>query len=365
MKSEIEKKINPSKILYSQCWEDTDILIEGLNIQPDSICLSIASAGDNSLALLTKNPKKVIALDLNPSQIAIVDLKVAAIKELNHLEFLSFIGVQNCSNRLDIYQKCKKHLHPKSVSYWNENLECIKQGIVYIGKFDNFFNIFRKRMMRFIHSKKTINILFTLTSISQANDFYYNTWNNLRWRFLFKIFFSEFIVKRFGRNPDFFKYVQDNLSKKMLERTVQAMTEQIPKENPYLYWILNGNYSNVLPYYLRKPNFQLIKNNIDKLEYHLLSIEDYLKKNSNQKIDVFNLSDIFEYMNQTNFKYLYKTILEAGKAGSRLAYWNFLVPRSCPDQYKKQIKSLSELASTLSKKDKTFFYSRFVLEEIK
>ena len=34
-----------SIIRYAQCWEDADILMAGLDIQPGNVCLSIASAG--------------------------------------------------------------------------------------------------------------------------------------------------------------------------------------------------------------------------------------------------------------------------------------------------------------------------------
>jgi S-adenosylmethionine:diacylglycerol 3-amino-3-carboxypropyl transferase len=44
------------KIRYAQCWEDADVLLEALDIQPGQSCLSIASAGDNTLAMLAKNP---------------------------------------------------------------------------------------------------------------------------------------------------------------------------------------------------------------------------------------------------------------------------------------------------------------------
>ena len=51
-RSEVEDRADFSHIRYAQVWEDADILLEGLNIQPGDVCLSIASAGDNALAML-------------------------------------------------------------------------------------------------------------------------------------------------------------------------------------------------------------------------------------------------------------------------------------------------------------------------
>ena len=69
MKSEVIDKVDFSIIRYSQCWEDTEVLLKALDIKDGDICLSIASAGDNSFGLLTQNPKKVVALDLNAVQL--------------------------------------------------------------------------------------------------------------------------------------------------------------------------------------------------------------------------------------------------------------------------------------------------------
>ena len=60
MSSEIAAKASFEIIRYAQCWEDADILVKGLDVKEGDVCLSIASAGDNSFAMLVNNPKKVI-----------------------------------------------------------------------------------------------------------------------------------------------------------------------------------------------------------------------------------------------------------------------------------------------------------------
>ena len=44
--SEIAGKASFDEIRYAQCWEDADVLLQGLDVQPGDHCLSIASAGD-------------------------------------------------------------------------------------------------------------------------------------------------------------------------------------------------------------------------------------------------------------------------------------------------------------------------------
>ena len=75
MKSEIENYADFSIIRYAQCWEDTSILLKGLGLAEGGTYISIASGGDNSLAMLTKPVNKVVALDLNPVQLHCVYLK--------------------------------------------------------------------------------------------------------------------------------------------------------------------------------------------------------------------------------------------------------------------------------------------------
>jgi S-adenosylmethionine-diacylglycerol 3-amino-3-carboxypropyl transferase len=45
-------------IKYSQCWEDTDVLVSALLLEDDDVVLSITSGGDNSLALSGFTKKK-------------------------------------------------------------------------------------------------------------------------------------------------------------------------------------------------------------------------------------------------------------------------------------------------------------------
>jgi len=86
LQTDVAERADFTRIRYAQCWEDADILLDGLAIQPGDTCVSIASAGDNSLAMLAEDPALVVALDLNPAQLACLELRVAAYKELEHAE---------------------------------------------------------------------------------------------------------------------------------------------------------------------------------------------------------------------------------------------------------------------------------------
>lgn len=89
MRSEAANRADFSGIRYAQCWEDADILLEALQPGPGKRCLSIASAGDNTLALLSCDPESVLAIDLSPAQLHCLELRVAAYRTLQHQELLA------------------------------------------------------------------------------------------------------------------------------------------------------------------------------------------------------------------------------------------------------------------------------------
>ena len=80
IKSEVENYANFDIIRYAQVWEDADILIEALDIKENDNILSIASAGENAISMIVKNPKKVYAIDLNENQIICTKFKIICYK---------------------------------------------------------------------------------------------------------------------------------------------------------------------------------------------------------------------------------------------------------------------------------------------
>ncbi len=364
MSSEVEARAEFDLIRYAQCWEDADILVEALVPSKGGVYLSIASAGDNALAILSQSPERVVALDLNTTQLNCLALRVAAYKELKHSELLELIGSKPSQQRADLYQRCRSLLTKQEQTFWDNKSDAIEQGIGAAGKFERYFALFKNKVIPLIHSRKRINQLIQGGDLTYRKTFYDNVWNNWRWRALFKIFFSRFVMGRMGRDPSFFQYVEGSVADRILERTKHALTELNPSENPYLQWILTGEHPYALPFALREENFDKIRNNLDRLEWRQSSIEAYLEEAGANAIAGYNLSDIFEYMSEDSFTTLLDKLIEAGASGARLAYWNMLAPRESPKSYYDRIKPLTELSERLHLDDKAFFYSKFIVEEV-
>ncbi len=362
MHSEAAERADFSGIRYAQCWEDADILLDALEPGPEKDCLCIASAGDNTFALLTRKPRKVVAIDLSPAQLACVELRAAAYRRLQYSELLQLLGSRPASKRRVLYQQCRDCLSAGTREFWDNRPVLIDAGIGSVGKFEHYFEMFRNRVLPLVHPRKRVQELLAPKTSAQRIEFYERCWNNRRWRLLFRIFFSRRIMGRMGRDPEFFRYVQGSVADRILSRTRYALTELDPAENPYVQWILTGSHNDVLPVALREENFETIRAHLDRLEWRCCALEEAL--NESQQYDCFNLSDIFEYMSADAYEQLLRLTLKAARRGARLAYWNMLAPRTRPSILADRLQPLAELSSSLFARDKAFFYSAFVVEEV-
>jgi S-adenosylmethionine-diacylglycerol 3-amino-3-carboxypropyl transferase len=359
--SEIKNKVNFDLIRYANCWEDADVLLQGLDAQAGSRILSVCSAGDNSFSLLSTGAELVVAVDVSRIQLYLAELKKAAFAELGYEEFLGFLGFLSSSKRTILFNKIKTVLSKEARSYWESNIMQIEEGIIFQGKFEKYFSFFKKRILPLIHNSKRIDRLFTEKSPAQQEEFYHNEWNNWRWRLFFRLFFSKPVMGKFGRDPEFLKEVNVPVSRFIFDKAEKHLKSTDAQKNYFLHFIHKGDFGTYLPHYARKENFEKIKNNIDKLILKDGFAQDAIREFG--AFDHMNLSNIFEYMDAATFKATAGKLVEGCKAGGRLAYWNLMVPRKISNVFPEQMTCLEDLSQSLSKKDKGFFYNAFITDQ--
>lgn len=353
-------------VRYAQCWEDADILLAGLAVRPGDACLSIASAGDNTLALLAAAPGRVVAIDRNPAQIACLELRVAAYRELEHPELLVLMGSAPGAGREDLYRRCRSYLSAFARAFWDARPDIVAQGIGRGGRFERYLALFRERLLPWVHNKHRVaRLLQSGRATEERERFYREKWDTLRWRLLFRLFFSRPVMARLGRDPLCFRYARGSLASHLQERARYAATALDPADNPYLQWILTGRHGTALPFALRPENFLAIRAHLDRLEWRCTSLEAYLETVEGSTFDRFNLSDVFEYLSADDYGWILERLVRAGRPGARLAYWNLLAERRRPPQLADRLRPLEDLSAHLHRKDRAFFYSAFILEEIR
>ena len=353
-----------SHIRYAQCWEDADILLEALDIQPGDICLSIASAGDNSLSMLTRHPSRVVAVDLNPAQLAALELRVAAYRSLTHAELLELIGSRPSTRRAQLYARCRAALSPDARRFWDARADLVAAGIGAAGRFERYFRIFAQWVLPVVHRRRTVLELLVPRSPEARAELYDRVWDTAAWRALFRVFFSQTLLGWLGRDPSFFRYVEGSVADHLLARVRYALAVLDPSANPYVEWILTGTHGATLPHALRAEHFDTICANLDRLEWHRLPLEALVERGIVDRIDRANLSDIFEYMSPENSAALLTRLVDRAKPGARFAYWNMMAPRHGALLLPHRLRALPELSRRLFLADKAFFYRDFVVEEV-
>jgi S-adenosylmethionine-diacylglycerol 3-amino-3-carboxypropyl transferase len=158
--TDIAKRAAFDTIRYAQVWEDADILVEALRPKKGDTVVSIASAGDNALALLAEGPDRVIAVDLNPAQLACLRIRIEAYRSMHHIDLLELMGSRSSGRRTHLLEQAAKNLSDEDQKFWAARKDrVVKFGLGGIGKFESYFRTFREWVLPFIHNRETIDEL--------------------------------------------------------------------------------------------------------------------------------------------------------------------------------------------------------------
>jgi S-adenosylmethionine-diacylglycerol 3-amino-3-carboxypropyl transferase len=347
-------------------WEDADVLCEALApVATGGRLLSIASAGDNALSLLTLDPAEVVAVDLSAAQLACVAIRIAAFRILGHEALLEFLGVHGHdpgvpARRLETYRRIRAELPAEAATFWDARPGLVSGGVIHAGKFESYFRRFRRFVLPLVHSRAMVEELRAPRDAAARERFYVEHWDTWRWRALFRVFFSRFVMGRLGRDPEFFAHVDGPVATRILARTRYAFTALPTESNPYLAHCLTGNFKDgALPRYLRPEHGEAIRARLDRVRLVRCAAGE-----APGPFHGFNLSDIFEYMSAAEHERCYAALLDRALPGARLVYWNMLAPRARPASEAGRARPLEPLAGQLHARDRAWFYQRLHVDEV-
>ena len=353
-----------SIIRYAMCWEDADVLLAALDVRPGDACVSICSAGDNTLALLTRGPASVLAIDLSPAQLACLGLRVAAYRALDHGGLLELLGVRASPRRAELYARCRAALGDEHRAFWDARPKAIAAGVATAGRFEGYFRLFRRFVLPLVHGRRTCDELLSPKPEAERVAFYKDCWDTPRWRLLFRLYFGRRAMGRLGRDPSFFEHVgeRENVAGGIAARAEHALTRLDPSANPYLRAILAGAPGeDALPLAWRAENFDVIRRNLGRLTILRASVADVAA--SGERFDRWNLSDVFEYMSPAEYERTLAGVAGATRPGGRLIYWNMAADRTRPESLANCLVPRPDVAAELHARDRAFFYKRLVIEE--
>jgi len=351
------------RLSYAQCWEDERILVAALRPAPGTRVLSIASAGDNSLALALAGAQ-VDAVDLSPAQLAVTALKIAS-GHLDYDDALALLGVISRPDPVRLWRLLRERVDDPWRSYWDAHPDLLRAGVLRSGRFERYLALFHERVLPLVHRRSTVQRWFSLETSEERRAFWERRWDNVRWRALFHVFFSRQVMASRGRSPEHFAHVTGGIGGALMRRTQRALTALDPRDNPYAQWILTGSaLRRAWPTYLTEPGHAGLVEAGARIRLVASDLTGHLGTVGGDHYDGFNLSDVFEYLDAATCEGLFAALADAGASGARLAYWNLFVPRCRPAVLSDRLRRLPALSSSLYAQDRSFVYGAFHVEEI-
>ena len=107
-------------LVYNTCWEDPAVDRQALALTPDDTMLVITSAGCNVLDYALTGVRKIFAVDANPRQNALLELKMAGIRRLAHRDFFRIFGDGHHPEFNSIYHELLRPvLSPAARACWD------------------------------------------------------------------------------------------------------------------------------------------------------------------------------------------------------------------------------------------------------
>ena len=364
-------------LLYGACWEDLAVARTALRVPAGGLVVTIASAGDNAIGLLLDDPRRIVAVDLNPAQTALTELKLAAVRAVPG-EVARFVGGMDAGGRLDrrgaprarldTYAALRRELPGDAARWWDAHPGAIAGGVIHAGRFERYLRWFRQGLLPLVPGRRAVREMLAANDTEEQRRVYRRSWDTPAWRALFRFFFGRRLLAAVGRHPAFFRHTPaGDVGDHYLARAEAGLTDTPIRSNPYATFILSGAYRlpDAAPDYLCPRHAGVLAGRADRLTVWTRPLLEALRDLPARSVDAFYLSDVFELADTADYEECLAEVARTGKPGARVCYWNNLVERSRPDSLAGLLAPQVEIANRLHAVDRAFLYSRLVVEEVR
>ncbi len=308
------KLVHGNNLVYNTCWEDPRLDRVALDFQPTDNVLVITSAGCNAIDYALCGPEHVYAVDMNPRQNALLDLKIAGIKTLDFEDFFRLFGYGYHPEAKRLYQRRMRASLPAwSQAWWDKWIKFYsnpQRTFYYRGASGAFARLIRIYIDRMIRVRSHIDAILEAQTLAEQQQIYD--------RHLCEKFWSRSM--RFAMNRDttlsmvgvpkaqrrqvetqyaggIVKFVQD---------AVEAVFCKLPLADNYFWRVyLKGEYSRTCcPEYLKPDNFERLQGGlVDRVSTHTNSVQGFLDKH-NGDISKYVLLDHMDWLSDKFFPLL-------------------------------------------------------------
>jgi S-adenosylmethionine-diacylglycerol 3-amino-3-carboxypropyl transferase len=284
------QKVHHNNLVYNTCWEDPRCDRELLQFDESSNIVMITSAGCNALDYLIDRPAQINCIDVNSRQNALLQLKLAAISQLDHSDLFAIFGEGRKADFASIYrQQLRMHLPDYAQSYWDSRMHYfngrgIRKSFYHYGTSGTFAWMASRYMKAHRKLNKNVQELLNATSLEEQAIHYAKAEqsilnNMIEWvvnRHLTMCLVGvprsqqELFVNKYEKGA--LGFIQECLHKVFTERPIN--------DNYFWRLYMNGAYTeDCCPNYLKKEHHASMQAQTSKIHTHNNTISGFLKEN--------------------------------------------------------------------------------------
>lgn len=308
LSSRLFAAVHGRNLIYNTCWEDPALDRVALDFKPDDRVLAITSAGCNSLDYLLAGVAEVNAVDLNPRQNALLELKAAGIRGLDFDAFFELFGNGASPYARQMYHDALRgRLSPRARQYWDRHINFFegkgwRKSFYYRGTCGFLARLLMLRLRSFMRLRKPIDELLAARTVEEQRAIYdtrirERIWSrSMRW-FLSRPTTLGLMGVPWPQRKEITSQYPGGVAK-FIRDAVESVVCQLPFQNNYFWRVyLQGYYTpDCCPEYLRPDNFQKLKSGlIDRLKVCTCSVTDFLEQTA-PGISKMTLLDHMDWM---------------------------------------------------------------------
>jgi S-adenosylmethionine-diacylglycerol 3-amino-3-carboxypropyl transferase len=168
--------VHRHNLVYNQCWEDPAVDHAALGLGSQDRVLVITSAGCNALDYALSGAR-IVAVDANPRQNHLLELKLAGIRRLSFEEFFALFGDGGSERAGDIYQKLRPVLSPLAQRFWDRRISLFvpsraRGGSFYYSGTSGLVALGVRRYVERRSSREVVRRLLAAPSIDEQIELY-------------------------------------------------------------------------------------------------------------------------------------------------------------------------------------------------
>ena len=308
-----------AQLLFGSVHEDATIERALLQLAPvddngQQRALCIASGGDTALSLLLENAS-VCALDINPAQIALCELKTAAIAIAADDELRAAL---HCDARA-IYARAQTQLSPAARAFWQHPAQqkALACGLNFCGRVEGVFGRGAPYLARWLGGD-AVSALFGAGDKLAAWKIFARQWNNWRWRLIFRALLNPYAL-RLIYAAGFVRAVPRGFGRIVRRRIESALLRDLPRDNPYANATLRGRYSGSAqgwPLWARAENLPQVRSRLSSLNFACGDVAQWLEQCAPASLHFCALSNVLDSSDSAYVQRLLRAIARATAPGA-------------------------------------------------